>query len=101
MDSAAAALQDALSKVSVKAPRIPVYSNVTGEPFPSDEAEIKALLQRQLVSPVMWEQTVKAVIAAGKTKLHELGPGQQIKAMARYVLVPILLSFLWLLRLNI
>lgn len=83
MASAAAALQEALSQVPVKAPRIPVYSNVTGEPFPADGDAIKALLQRQLVSPVLWEKTLKAVIAAGKVKLHELGPGQQVKAMVR------------------
>lgn len=83
MESAAAALQEALSKVAIKAPRFPVYSNVTGEPFPEDGEAIKALLQRQLVSPVKWEQTLKAVIASGKTKLHELGPGQQVKAMVR------------------
>ena len=76
------ALVEALDKVSIQDPTIPVYSNVTGEMF-KDADEIRALLPRQLVEPVKWEPTLKAMIAAGKTELHELGPGAQIKAMVK------------------
>ena len=74
-----------LSKVTFKEPRIPIYSNVLAQPFPS-AAEIPALLGRQLVEPVKWEHTLKAlVLAAGKTELYELGPGAQIKAMVKRI----------------
>ena len=49
------------------------------------EAEIKKLLMRQLVEPVQWESLIKSVISSGKTSLHELGPGQQIKAMVKRI----------------
>ncbi|GFH10414.1 malonyl-acyl carrier transacylase [Haematococcus lacustris] len=62
------------------------------KPFPAhDPAAMRELLARQLVEPVQWEGTLKALIEAGKqaaggagpARLTELGPGQQIKAMVR------------------
>lgn len=76
------ALVQALDKVTISDPVIPVYSNVTGEMF-ADGEEIRALLPRQLVEPVKWEPTLKVMIAAGKKELYELGPGAQIKAMVK------------------
>jgi len=84
MGSASSALEKVLGEVTFNNPRIPVYSNVTGSPFPGAE-EIPALLKRQLCEPVRWEDTVKSIISAGKTQLHELGPGQQIKAMVKRI----------------
>jgi len=34
---------------------------------------------------LQWESLVKALISNGKTSLHELGPGQQIKAMVKRI----------------
>merc|ERR1711959_375941 len=85
MQSASDNLEKALSTVKLNKPRIPVYSNVTASPFPEDEAEMKKLLMRQLVEPVQWEKLVKNLISNGKKSLHELGPGQQIKAMVKRI----------------
>ncbi len=63
-------------------PRIPVYSNVDAKPLESG-AGIPAMLARQLVEPVRWQETLQTLIAAGKTELFELGPGGQIKAMTK------------------
>lgn len=84
MAPAREALAAALETVEFHEPRIPVFSNVTGKPF-ENAADIKAKLPRQLVEPVRWEDEIRAVIAAGKNKLFELGPGQQIKAMVRRI----------------
>jgi len=74
-----------LGSVTIKEPRIPVYSNITGQPFGS-AAEIPAMLARQLVEPVRWEGTLAALVHnAKKDKLYELGPGAQIKAMVKRV----------------
>ena len=56
----------ALSEVTLRAPRIPVYSNVTAAPFPDDAAGIASLLARQLTESVMWEMSLVAMLAAGK-----------------------------------
>jgi malonyl CoA-acyl carrier protein transacylase len=42
----------ALASAPVRAPRVPVYSNVTAQPFPSDPDAIRELLARQLTEPV-------------------------------------------------
>lgn len=84
MAPARAALEEVLASVTVHAPRIPVYSNVTAVPFKS-AADVLALLPRQLVEPVQWERTVKALVGAGKNQLFELGPGAQIKAMVKRI----------------
>lgn len=44
-----------LGEVEIRAPRIPVYSNVTAAPFPAAPDQMRALLARQLVEPVQWE----------------------------------------------
>ncbi|KDD71572.1 hypothetical protein H632_c4767p0, partial [Helicosporidium sp. ATCC 50920] len=78
------ALTAVLESVQIRDPRIPVYSNVTGEPF-KDAADIKAKLPRQLVEPVLWENCVRALVKSGKNQFYELGPGAQIKAMVKRI----------------
>lgn len=85
MKSAYDALKTVLAEVTIKAPRIPVYSNVTSKPFPTDPKEMAELLCRQLCEPVQWEGTLKTIIGKGKNKLYELGPGAQIKAMCKRI----------------
>jgi len=82
MSSASKALQEALANVTIKLPRIPVYSNVTGEPYTSIE-DIRSGLVKQLVSPVQWEQCVDNLIRDGHRQLYELGPRNQLAAMVR------------------
>ncbi|KAL4449353.1 hypothetical protein ABPG77_006997 [Micractinium sp. CCAP 211/92] len=84
MQPARDALTEVLASVTISEPRIPCYSNVTAEPFAGAD-EVAALLPRQLVEPVQWEGTVRKLVASGKNQLHELGPGQQIKAMVKRI----------------
>jgi len=51
------------------------------------------MLARQLVEPVQWEATLRALIAAGKSEMFELGPGAQIKAMTKRIDNPIWRAF--------
>jgi [acyl-carrier-protein] S-malonyltransferase len=84
MASASEALKKALASVTVSEPRVPTYSNVTGTFFESASA-IPDALAKQLVSPVRWEDTLRALVAEGKDEMYELGPMKQIKAMAKRV----------------
>jgi [acyl-carrier-protein] S-malonyltransferase len=84
MASASEALRKALASVTVSEPRVPTYSNVTGTFFESASA-IPDALAKQLVSPVRWEDTLRALVAEGKDEMYELGPMKQIKAMAKRV----------------
>lgn len=73
-----------LKEVKFNEPRIPVLSNVTAQPF-ADAASIPAMLARQLVEPVRWEAILVNLTSAGKTQLHECGPGSQLKAMVKRI----------------
>ena len=84
MQSAKDALVDVLKTVTFNTPTVPIYSNVTGK-IVDDAAAIPELLARQLVSPVMWESTVKNLLEDNKDELYELGPNTQIKSMTRRI----------------
>jgi [acyl-carrier-protein] S-malonyltransferase len=62
----------------------PVVSNVTAQPV-SDAAEIRALLARQVSSPVEWVRSVQGMVADGVDTFVELGPGSALSGMVRRI----------------
>ena len=62
----------------------PVVSNVTAEPV-SDAAEIRALLARQVHSPVEWVRSVRRMAARGVHTFVECGPGSALSGMVRRI----------------
>lgn len=75
MRSAVATLQEALQNVEFQATRVPVYSNVDASPHRSPD-EFRDLLARQVVSPVMWEASLRALLDAGTEGFVEVGTGR-------------------------
>lgn len=84
MQPAVAQLQAALDATEIKTPRIPVISNVDAAPH-SDPATIKSILARQVTSPVLWENTMKALFDKGLTKSYEIGPNKVIAGIAKRI----------------
>jgi [acyl-carrier-protein] S-malonyltransferase len=82
MEPARSAFEAFLDGVPFSAPRFRVFTNTTGRPV-SDPAEIKRALVRQVVSPVLWEDCMRAAAAAGATEFWELGPGGTLAGLAR------------------
>lgn len=80
MESAAAALGEALDKAPLRAPRVPVVMNVSAEPC-SDPGEIRALLRRQITSTVRWRASMQRLFALGCTRFLEPEPGRQLTNM--------------------
>lgn len=80
MRPAAEGLKEALAKTPILAARAPVYANVSAKPV-REPAEIRAALEAQLTSPVLWEQTVLNLSAAGHTRFLELGAGKTVSNM--------------------
>jgi [acyl-carrier-protein] S-malonyltransferase len=77
-------LAAALANVTMQKPRIPVWSNVDAQPH-TDSAEIPGLLVRQVLSPVLWEQTIRNLLAAGFDKFYEIGPGRVLAGLLKRV----------------
>lgn len=63
---------------------VPVVQN--SRPSPStDPAEIRSALEAQIVSPVRWTESMRALAALGTDTLVECGPGSVLKGLARRV----------------
>ncbi len=77
-------LAEALSKVTITAPRIPVWSNVDAKPH-IDPAEIRALLVKQVLSPVLWEATIRGLMTTGIDRFYEIGPGRVLAGLLKRV----------------
>ncbi|MFN4258419.1 MAG: ACP S-malonyltransferase [Gemmataceae bacterium] len=77
-------LAAALNGISLQPPRIPVWSNVDAQPH-TDPNEIRQLLVRQVVAPVLWEQTMRNLLAAGCERFHEIGPGRVLAGLLKRV----------------
>lgn len=75
MQPAVDRLSEALSLVDMKTMKIPVFSNVDASPH-SKPDEIRALLAHQVVTPVLWESTLRNLLAAGIDQFVELGAGR-------------------------
>jgi len=89
MKPAAVKLSQALDDVlpQLKPPRCAVYMNATAVALPAgtDPAVIVELLKKQMVSPVLWEPIVRAMIKDKVDTFYECGPMKQIKAMMKRI----------------
>jgi [acyl-carrier-protein] S-malonyltransferase len=84
MQPAAEAFKAALAKVEVRAPAFPVISNATATPT-QDPARIRELLVTQIVSPVLWEPSMRTLIQAGATAAVEFPPARVLTGMLRKI----------------
>ena len=69
-------LQEFIAPIKFHPPQIPVISNTTMAPYPSDPAEIKQILMAHLESPVHWMNNVQTLWNDYGVRLFvEVGPG--------------------------
>ncbi|WP_331742302.1 ACP S-malonyltransferase (plasmid) [Streptomyces sp. NBC_00876] len=71
-----------LGRVTFRAPRLPVYSSVTGT-LVRDGAHARDLLRRQLAGPVRWVDVLAAATATGPDGYLEVGPGRVLSGFAK------------------
>ncbi len=72
MQPAAEGMADALGKVEILAPHVPLYANVTAAPV-ADPDTIRLQLVEQVTGMVRWRESVAAMAAAGVEEFIELG----------------------------
>ncbi|HTJ43578.1 MAG TPA: SDR family NAD(P)-dependent oxidoreductase [Kofleriaceae bacterium] len=78
------ALASTLAVLPIAAPRVPVYSNVTAQPYA--HGRIRELLAAQVASPVAFAQEIEAMYAAGARIFVECGPGQVLTRLVGEIL---------------
>ena len=77
-------LSEALELVEVKKPQITLYFNVTAQPE-TDPAAIRANLVRQVSSPILWEQSIGAMIKDGVDSFVSVGPGNSLHRLMKRI----------------
>ena len=77
-------LQAELAKVKLSPPVVPVISNVTGQPH-GVAADISARLVEQVTSSVLWEKSMRYLLAQGFTRFIELGPGTALSGFMKRI----------------
>ncbi|UOQ74775.1 ACP S-malonyltransferase [Hymenobacter cellulosilyticus] len=84
MQSAEAALAQAIERTQFSAGICAVYQNVDAAPH-RDPDEIRQNLVRQLTAPVRWTQSVQRMVADGATEFVECGPGKVLLGLVKKI----------------
>lgn len=82
MELAASGLREALEEVRIREAAFPVYANASARTVVQPD-EIRASLVEQMLSPVLWEPTVRRIAALDPDMIWEIGPGQVLKGLVR------------------
>lgn len=82
MAPAADAMCDALSKVEIKAPAVPVVANVLAKAI-DDPQEIATRLVEQVTGTVRWRESVSYMTVNGITDIYEIGAGKVLAGLVR------------------
>jgi len=81
---AAEKLGEVLADVKLKKPKIPYVTNVTAK-YVKDKKRIKELLEKQVYSSVMWEQSVRTMLEDGVDRFVEIGPGKTLAGFIKKI----------------
>lgn len=77
-------LAEALTQVDLKPARIPVWSNVDAQPHTQPD-EVRPLLVRQVLQPVLWEKSMRGLLEQGVDKFYEFGPGRVLAGLLKRI----------------
>ncbi|HEV2216397.1 MAG TPA: ACP S-malonyltransferase [Candidatus Dormibacteraeota bacterium] len=81
MEKAAAAFRQAVDRLQLKAPSIPVLANASGEAMRT-VAALREELRQQMLRQVDWARTMVAMKAMEVRTVVELGPGRVLASLA-------------------
>ncbi len=85
MQPAVERLSAVLAEVEIYEPKLPVVSNVDAKAH-TDPQEIRDLLVRQVVSPVLWEATIHGLLEEHSIEgFYEIGPGRVLRGLLKRI----------------
>ena len=84
MQPAADAMAQALAKVQMKAPCVPVVANVLASPL-SDPEAIRARLVEQVTGTVRWAESIAYMAREGVDSFYELGSGKVLSGLVKRI----------------
>lgn len=77
-------LKETLAAVDIRRADVPVVANVSARPVQERE-DIKEALVKQVASPVLWEDSVRWMLAQGVDTFVEIGPGRVLRGLIRKI----------------
>jgi [acyl-carrier-protein] S-malonyltransferase len=84
MRPAADVMAEALDRVEMRAPAVPLVANVLAAPI-SDPAEIRRRLVEQVTGTVRWRESIAAMADLGVTSIYEIGAGKVLAGLAKRI----------------
>jgi [acyl-carrier-protein] S-malonyltransferase len=84
MQPAAEVMAEALGKVTINTPVVPLVANVTAAPV-TDPAQIRRGLVEQVTGTVRWRESVAFMAAAGVTHFYEVGSGKVLVGLIKRI----------------
>ena len=84
MQPAAAVMADALAKVTIKPPAVPVVANVLAKPI-REPAEIMRALVAQVTGTVRWRESVAFMATTGVQTFYEVGAGKVLSGLIKRI----------------
>ncbi len=84
MEPAAREFERTVAQTPMRAPKVPVISNVTARPLSSVD-DIRRELIAQLTSSVQWVRSIEYIVAQGTTNFVELGPKDVLAGLIRRI----------------
>ena len=84
MNSATKIMEEEISNLEFKSPKIDIISNVTSEPV-NEVSTIKKLLISQIEKPVRWREIINYMINKNINKFIEIGPGKVLSGLVKRI----------------
>ncbi len=84
MEPAKNKLKEYIQSVQFKDPKVPVIANSTAD-FVKNKAEIVTALEKQLINPVRWVESMELMGENGIECALEVGPGRVLKSLMRRI----------------
>ena len=84
MNSATKIMEEEISNLEFKSPKVDIISNVTSEPV-NEISVIKKLLVSQIEKPVRWREIINYMISKNINKFIEIGPGKVLSGLVKRI----------------
>ena len=84
MESAAQHMENALMGVDISPAQIPVIANISAEPV-KDPETIRTSLAKQVINPVLWEDSMNRMRSLDVNLFLEIGPGKVLRGLMRKI----------------
>ena len=75
---------ESIRDIEINEPKKVMYSNVLGKPY-SKQDDIRDLLRKQIMSPVLFEDSINHMLDQGIDTFIELGPGKTLSGFVKKI----------------